>query len=155
MKQIWITVALVALGLLGLQTFWIYSSKDDQMEATVVAARIDVCAQIAGAAADFREKAAIGRNEAQRGALQAETFEILRDAPRETVRAISVGRYLLPKDPFEQLLAEMEDATTKTPSAVFAGDAERIRRLIDDFDGAAQRVQDGCRDMVSRSRFAL
>lgn len=151
MKQLWITVAGAALILLSAQSWLAWDSRDDHLELARAGAQIDACSQIAAAAADFQTWARLGRREMrERGALRESTHDVLRDKPRELIRAVEVGRYILPDDPFAPYLAEMKDATEKTTPAIFVGELDRADDLLADFDGAAKAAQSACAELVSR-----
>lgn len=156
MKQLWITVAGVALILLAAQTWFVWQSRDDHLETTIASARIDACAKIGAAAADFRTWARQGRREVRDGGaagLRQNTREMLQDKPIELIRAVEVGRYTLPSDPFGPYLAELADATVKMQPALAQGEVDRADNLLIDFDTAAKGVQDSCAEVVRRTPF--
>ncbi len=152
MKITLVVALVVALGLLSFQTWMTWSARQEPVRLAAQARQLDACAALGAAAADFSAKAALARRGAARGALGVETFEILRDAPRELNRALFVAGYLLPAAMADDLDL-MQDAAQKSVTAAFQGNGDRLQRLIDDFDGAARNAQTACRELAAASPF--
>ncbi len=148
-----IAALFVALGLLSVQTWMIWSSRDAPLRAAAAARRLDACAAIGATTTDFLAKAAIARREAARGSLGVRTFEIVRDAPQDVARTVFVARYLLP-DASEDTLVTLQNTAQAAVTAAFQGDGDRLQRLIDQFEAAARTVQETCRELATDGGFA-
>lgn len=157
MKQIWITIAALALILLALGEWRAWQTRDASLQAAITAARIDGCAQIAASSADFRNWARQGRREVRNGGasgLRQDTRALLQDKLIELIRAIEVGQYILPDDIFSADLAELADATVKMQPALAQGEWDRADNLLVDFDRSASAIQDACANLIDRTPFA-
>jgi hypothetical protein len=147
MKNFPAVLAAVAVIIATLQAFWTMRSRDDHIESIVAGRRLDVCAELGGAASDFAFRA-----EAAQAGFTETTFRTASEGPRALAKASYMAAYLLPQEA-SQDSALMRDLSQRIVAALAQRQESRVTELMRDFDQATLRVQDSCRVIIQDSRY--
>jgi hypothetical protein len=148
MKYFPIVLASIAVIVATVQALWTWSSRDDHIESVVAGRKLDICAEIGGAATDFAFRA-----EAAQANFTEETFRAVSESPRALAKASYMAAYLLPQDALQES-AHMRDLSQRIVAALSQREEGRVAELMREFDQANLRVQESCRLEIQGSRFA-
>ncbi len=114
-------LAAIAVIIASAQAYWTWHSRDDHIESIVEGRRLDACAEVSAAAADFGF-----RTEAAQASFNQETFRVVSEGPRALAKASYLAAYLLPPEA-SQDAAEMRDLSQRIVAALAAREEGRHR----------------------------
>jgi hypothetical protein len=147
MKHFPLVLVVIAVLLATVQAYWSWNSRDDHIESIVQGRRLDACAEVGAAAADFAFRA-----RAAQASFSATTYEAASEGPRALAKASYMAAYLLPMEA-SQDSATMRDLSQRIVAAIGERSESRVRDLLAEFDQVTLRVQDSCRVLIQNSRF--
>jgi hypothetical protein len=142
-----IFLALVAVVIASGQAYLSWKGRDDHIEAVIEGRRLDACAEIGSAVADFSFRA-----QAAQAEFNEETFAAVNQSPRALARASYLAAYLLPQEAAEDA-ARMRDISQRIVGALGQREESRVNDLMREIDAANRRVQESCRLLIQGSQY--